>query len=121
VPKEPFHPLQFLLEFLAFVFDWHRFSHLTQHGEPHSDMKPVQNVRSKGTVTFCQIAHRVSSIREKCDGLVHLQSLRLQHLKESSPWFGVIARHQPESRCGSFSARAFPDNYFKRAIFAALR
>src|SRR6266496_5988337 len=73
-----------------------------------------------GTVSLCQIANSVSHIGEKRDRLVHLQTLSLQDLKESSSWLRIIARHQPESSGDSVSRYAFPDNYFKRSILTAL-
>jgi hypothetical protein len=62
-------------------------------------------------VAIGQITKRGSSIREECDRLVHLQPLRLQDLKEPSPWFGVVARHQPESGSGSISGGACAHNH----------
>ena len=50
----------------------------------------------------------------------HVQSLSLQDLKESSPWFRIVARDQPKTGGGSFSCRAFAHNHFKRSILTAL-
>ena len=113
MPEEPFDPLQFCLELLSFVLNQHPFSHLIEHGEPHGNVEPVQNVRALGTVTFPQIANRVSPIREKCDRLVHLQALRLEDFKQSSPRFGVVARNQPEPGRRFFSSGAFTHNHLK--------
>src|SRR5258708_3947046 len=74
----------------------------------------------KWVETLGQIAHRVSSIGEKGDGLVHLHSLSIQDLKEPSPRLAVVARDQPKTGRGSFSCGAFAYNHFKRAILAML-
>ena len=63
-----------------------------------------------GAVTFRQIANGVSPIREKRDGLIHLQPLSLEDFKKSSPRFGVIAGNQPKPGRCPFSGGAFAHN-----------
>src|SRR5215470_4376830 len=110
MPEEPFHPLQLFLELVSFVLDRHRFSHLIEHGQTHGNVEPVQYMRSLWAVTFGQVANGVSPIREKRDGLVHLQSLCPEDFKESSPRLGIIAGNQPEPGRRPLSGGAFAYN-----------
>src|SRR5450755_3193305 len=120
MPKEPFHPFQFLLELLAFVLRWDAFGHLPQDGETHGNVEPIQDMFCQWAVTFGEISKVVSPIGEERNGLVHLQPLSLQHLKESSPRLTIVAGDQSKPGCGSLSRRAFSHNHFKRSILAAI-
>src|SRR6266487_138891 len=73
---------------------------------------------SKRTVTFCEITNGITPISKKRDGLIHLQALTVQDLKEPSPRLGIVAGNQPKASGCSVSSGAFPDDYFKRAILA---
>ena len=55
---------------------------LSQHGEPHGEMEPVENVLGAGRHVRRQVPDRVAAIGQGRDVLVHLQSLFAQHLAE---------------------------------------
>jgi hypothetical protein len=60
-------------------------------------VKPVQEVCGHRTHLQLELPERVVAIREKRDLLVHQQTLRLQHLIQTSLGFGLQRLHKPKA------------------------
>ena len=85
VPQVPLDAFQFPFSVLRFVFVMmgEAFGILSQHGEPHGDMEPVEHVLGTGGHIRSQAPDSVAAIGQERNLLVHLQSLFAQNLVQA--------------------------------------
>ena len=85
VPQVPLDAFQFPFGFLRLlvVMMGETLGILSQHGEPHGDVEPVEHVLGTGGHVRGQVPDRVAAIGQERDVLVHLQSLFAQNLMQA--------------------------------------
>jgi hypothetical protein len=76
MPQIALHPFQLLIQILQRWCGGQAFGHLphggdAHGGDAHGNMEPVQHLLCLGTQVALQIAHGLTAIREKGDGLIH--------------------------------------------------
>lgn len=86
--------------------------------QAHGDVEPVQNVLGVGTHAHLQVANGVAAVGEKRDALIHLQSLRSEHVVKTALRFGIEAADEPEALRLAGGGKALPDNDFEPSVLA---
>jgi hypothetical protein len=81
-----------------------------EHGQPHREMKPVQEMLRVWVQIELEIPHGVAAIGEKSNLLVELVALQLEHLEEPPFRFLVMRLYERKAltgdwRFGLFSPR----------------
>src|SRR5438309_7243042 len=66
----------------------------------HREMKPVQNMRGLRAHLELEFPQRVVAIREKGKVLIHLQTLRVQHLIQASFRLRIQRLHKTKAFAG---------------------
>src|SRR6267378_7619070 len=85
MPKKPLRALELTQDFvskrqrcLVANLVGQSLGTLGHRGESHREMKPIEQVFCFGTEIELNVPHRVASVGEKLDLLVHLETLRLE-------------------------------------------
>ena len=98
VPQVPLDAFQFPLDRVRFlvVMVGQSPGALSEHGEPHGQMEPVENVLGTGGHIRRQVPDRVAAVGQERDVLIHLQALFAQHLMQAPLWPVVEALDETE-------------------------
>ncbi len=83
-------------------------------------MEPVQQVLGKRAQVELQFAHSVTAIGKERDGLVHLQSLRLEQFRQPPLGFRVVVGDEAKALGLSIRRDAFVDDHLEPAGFPIL-
>ena len=98
VPQVPLDAFQFPLDRVRFlvVMVSQSLGVLPEHGEPHGQMEPVEDVLGTGGHVRRQVPDCVAAVGQERDVLIHLQALLAQHLMQASLWPVVEALDETE-------------------------
>src|SRR5215472_7787808 len=118
MPEQPLDALQRLEECCALllIIVCKAARELTEHGQAHGDVKPIQYVLARWCYQFGQRAHLLAAIGEEGDLLIGLQTLTLEQFEE--PAFGplLIGMDQAHIARRAVLGQGAADDEFKVAL-----
>jgi hypothetical protein len=89
---------------------------LTEHGQAHADVKPIQYVLARRRYLFGQRAHLLAAIGEEGDLPIGLQALLLEQLEKPAFRLLIIVMDQAQIAGRAVLGQGAADDEFKVAL-----